>query len=66
MRLHLWAAIVALLLVVAALVYWLGMSSARRDLQDLRDYISTKERMNEADPDFADCGWYDSLLKSCQ
>ena len=37
------------IIAVAGLVYWAGYS--RRDADDLRDHISTTERINEAEDD---------------
>lgn len=65
-RVGLIAAGVLVVLAVVATIYWMGGREARREAGELRDQISTHERMRDADPDFADCGWSDRLFNRCE
>lgn len=47
-RLGLYAAGALAVLAVVASIYWMGGREARREADELRDYISTDERMDHA------------------
>ena len=50
-RLGIYAAAALAVLALIASIYWMGGREARREAGDLRDYISTDERMDHAGED---------------
>ena len=52
------------IIAVAGLVYWAGYS--RRDADDLRDQINTRERIENALDRPDGCHWLDRLQSACE
>lgn len=64
MKLYIIGGLILALFVALGLAYWQGRGAGEADR--LRDQVSTHERMNDADPDFAICPWHDRLLGDCE
>ena len=47
-------------------VYFVNADRDRRELQDARDHIETRERIDEAIDADPDCSWRERLLGQCE